>query len=154
MNLPVVGLDRHLSSQIAMLHKAARVGVAFHAMVLAKRYGLSGAFAKFVFAFDATATTVPLRTVFINEWVMFSMEVESLDHSSFLLAEEAADDLLCRFTDDVASSLVDFSIDDMNPRACLSVRCGSRGTTSGSVLTSITREEDVVPAGGTLARRL
>jgi hypothetical protein len=32
-----------------MLHKAARVGVAFHAMVLAKRYGLSDAFAKFMF---------------------------------------------------------------------------------------------------------
>jgi hypothetical protein len=49
MNLPVVGHNRHLSSQIAMLHKAARVGVAFHAIVLDKRYGLSDAFAKFVF---------------------------------------------------------------------------------------------------------
>jgi hypothetical protein len=33
---------------MAMLHKAARVSVAFHAMVLDKRYGLSSAFAEFV----------------------------------------------------------------------------------------------------------
>jgi len=32
-----------------MLHKAARVGVAFNAMALDKHYGVSGAFAKFVF---------------------------------------------------------------------------------------------------------
>jgi hypothetical protein len=54
-----------------MLHKAACVGVTFHAMVPDKHDGLPDELLNSCFVFLATATIVPFETALESGWVMF-----------------------------------------------------------------------------------
>jgi hypothetical protein len=138
VHLPIIRHCRHLFRKIAMLHKATCVGVAFNAMIFDKLYGFFGGFAEFVLRVGRDSDDCALRGQAGNR-VRHDLAIAAVpSHSYSFLPKRPSTTCFAISLMMWPARLSPLTREAMKPLACLSVRCGGKGTTSGSVLTSIT----------------